>query len=121
MIQNFDKSLFEIPSRGQHYSQQWLMEELSEEGTETARLHSGQNKDIQDETSERTLTKLMHTLCMYIFFVDLLYNEGMNKATTCKSYGPLTQKLMAVCISLPYLLLPLISFRHSLIHLVVLS
>ena len=53
MIQNFDKSLFEIPSRGQHYSQQWLMEELSEEGTETARLHSGQNKDIQDETSER--------------------------------------------------------------------
>ena len=29
------------------------MEELSEEGTETARLHSGQNKDIQDETSER--------------------------------------------------------------------
>ena len=45
--------MFEIPSRGQHYSQQWLMEELSEEGTETARLHSGQNKDIQDETSER--------------------------------------------------------------------
>ena len=99
------------------------MEELSEEGTETARLHSGQNKDIQDETSERTLTKLIHTLCMYmyIFFVDLLYNEGVNKATTCKSYGPLTQKLMAVCVSLPYLLLPLISFRHSLIHLVVLS
>ena len=29
------------------------MEELSEEGTETARLHSGQNKDIQDETSKR--------------------------------------------------------------------
>ena len=24
----------------------------------------------------------------------------MNKATTCKSYGPLTQKLMAVCVSL---------------------
>ena len=102
------------------------MEELSEEGTETARLHSGQNKDIQDETSERnSIAKLICTLCvyMYIFFVDLLYNEGVNKATTCKSYGPLTQKLMAVCVSLPYLLLPLIFcyFRHSLIHLVVLS
>ena len=67
MIQNFDKSLFEIPSRGQHYSQQWLMEELSEEGTETARLHSGQNKDIQDETSERnSITKLICTLCVYV-------------------------------------------------------
>ena len=28
------------------------MEELNEEGTETARLHSGLNKDLQDETSE---------------------------------------------------------------------
>ena len=53
----FDKSLFEIPSQGQHYSQQWLMEELNEEGGETARLNSWQTKDLQDETSER--------MCMY--------------------------------------------------------
>ena len=33
------------------------MEELNEEGGETARLHSGQTKDLQDETSER--------MCMY--------------------------------------------------------
>ena len=94
------------------------MEELSEEGTETARLHSGQNKDIQDETSERnSITKLMHTciLCVHVFFVDLLYNEGVNKATTCKSYGPLTQKLMAVCVSFPYLLLPLILLFQTFI------
>ncbi|XP_019856487.1 PREDICTED: transcriptional adapter 3-like isoform X2 [Amphimedon queenslandica] len=82
---NFDKSLFEIPSQGQHYSQQWLMEELNEEGTETARLHSGLTKDLQDET-------------------NILFNEGMtaNRSNTCTSYGPLTQKLMATFIDSPH-------------------
>ena len=33
------------------------------------------------------------------YFLDVLFNEGMtaNRSNTCTSYGPLTQKLMAVC------------------------
>ena len=74
------------------------MEELNEEGGETARLHSGQTEDLQDKTSER--------MCMYcrkninfVLFLDVLFNKRMtaNRSNTCTSYGPLTQKLMAVC------------------------
>ena len=66
---------------------------------------------------------------MFHFFIDLLYNEGVNKATTCKSYGPLTQKLMAVCLTQSVIVLYIIflcplsplTIRRSLIHLVVVN
>ena len=71
------------------------MEELNEEGGETARLHSGQTKMKPVRKCVCTVERI---LILY-YFLDVLFNEGMtaNRSNTCTSYGPLTQKLMAVC------------------------
>ena len=44
------------------------MEELNEEGGETARLHSGQTKDLQDETSERMCMDCRKNINFVLFF-----------------------------------------------------
>jgi hypothetical protein len=73
-------SIFEVPTLGSHYSHQWAIQDLHEEGKETAKLL---NQSAKDTWQNESLS---------------LLSEGItaNKNDQTAKYGPLTQKLMAM-------------------------
>lgn len=89
---NLDESIFEIPSLGSHYSQQWAKEDLSEEGKQTAKL---QNQSIDTWHNETGMYYMIYNRSIVLLIVSLL-NDGILANKCNQEYGPLTQKLMAV-------------------------